>query len=251
MSYVGSGTIDECRRVSSRSRMSETGCVPRVFLGRHTGRASAAAGAVGGRLRMNVYGSNSSTSSSSAAGAGAGAGAGFGGGGGGGGGAAGAALFSSALVAPPENSVKTGEKSVSSKPFFSAPPGVGAPVSPELELAWLGPGERGVPGCRGDACVIIPSSPPPGAGDLRPGVSAPPDGDQSSFPKLPRRLVPRGVIAGRSGVASPSAPASGFARGESMAPVLWLTPSSRWAPALSKRLEASKRGCHFYYGTRN
>ena len=233
MSYVGRGTIDECRSVSSRSRMSETGCVPRVFLGRHTGRASAAAGAVGGRLRMNVYGSNSSTSSSSAAGAGAGAGAGFGGGGGGGG-AAGAALFSSGLAAPPENSVKTGEKSVSSKPFFSAPPGVGA--SAELELAWLGAGERGVPGPgeRGVACVIIPSSPPPGAGDLRPGVS-PPDGDQSSFPRLPRRLVPRGVIVGRSGVASPSAPASGFPRGESIAPVAqpnrrhsWGTPSEEF-----------------------
>ena len=194
--------------------MSEILCVPRVFLGRHTGRASAAAGAVGGRLRMNVYGSNSSTSSSSDAAAGAGAGAGFGGGGGGGG-AVDAGAFSSGLVAPPENSVKTGEKSVSSKPFFSAPPGVGAPTSPELELAWLGAGERGVPGERGVACVIIPSSPPPCAGVLSPGVS-PPDGDQSSFPRLPRRLLPRGVIAGRSGVASPSTPASGFPRGESI-----------------------------------
>ena len=129
--------------------------------------------------------------------------------------------------------MKTGENSVSSSPLLSpdeeAPAADDSGGAAELEAS-PGPGERGVRGERGVACVIIAGVPSSAAGARAPpGVCSPPDGDQSILLRLPR-MLPRGVAAA-VGVASLGAPASPdvpFWRGESIV---------RSARPLRRRLE--------------
>ena len=141
------------------------------------------------------------------------------------------------MLGPELNSVKTGEKSVSSRPRFASPLLLPPSSALELAAAWPGAGERspGVRGERGVACVIIAGDPASSSAGARTGVSAPapapaPLGvpDQSILLRLPR-MLPRGDVGGAS---APSPPAP-FWRGDIM-----LGPEPPLLTAASERAES-------------